>query len=85
MLESIKRAAPRWVIDRIEESWAVLENTSTMETINLPVKNLPRDARPGDSLIQQNSKWYKDEADTQDRAKRISEAFQRVKAANPRT
>ena len=77
---SLKRPIPKWVIDRIEEGWAVLENTTTLETISLPIKNLPRGVNPGDTLINQNSKWYKDEAETEARAKRIQERFARIKA-----
>jgi len=82
MLEEITRPIPKWVVDRIEEDWAVLENTSTLETINLPIIKLPRGTSPGDTLIRQDSKWYKDAVDTEARAARISERFERIKARN---
>jgi len=81
-LEIISRAVPQWVVDRIEEGWVVLENTDTLESISIPQQALPKNTNPGDTLIKQNSKWYKNDAETEARKKRISERFARIKSGN---
>jgi len=77
-LETITRAAPRWVIDRMEDGWAVLENSDTHEVINLPEAHLPTGAKPGTTLIRINSKWHINEADTAARSVRIKEKFAKL-------
>jgi len=79
-LEALTRPVPKWVIDRIEEGWAVLENTSTLESINLPQSQLPEGVKPGDMLVRQNGKWYLDHAGTKSRAEDVHERFARIKA-----
>ncbi|MCL2199503.1 MAG: DUF3006 domain-containing protein, partial [Defluviitaleaceae bacterium] len=80
LLHEITREAPKWVIDRIEdETWAVLENSDTHEIISLPIGNLPKDAKPGTTLIRQDGKWYINEADATARAAKIAEKFARIK------
>jgi hypothetical protein len=81
-IEFISRETPKWVIDRIEESWAVLENSETHKIISLPIASLPKDARPGSTIIKHNGKWYVNEADSAARQTRISERFARIKAKN---
>ena len=83
-LELITRQVPSWVIDRIEEGWAVLENASTREVINVPLAKIPEGAKPGDTLINYKSKWLIDLADTRERAKRVKSRFDRIKSANSR-
>ncbi|MCL1862297.1 MAG: DUF3006 domain-containing protein [Defluviitaleaceae bacterium] len=85
LLNEITREAPKWIIDRIEdETWAVLENSETHEIISLPVGSLPKDSKPGTTLIRQDGKWYVNEADTAKRAAKIAESFARIKANNLR-
>jgi hypothetical protein len=79
---SLRRPAQKWVIDRFEESWAVLENSDSHEVISLPATNLPNGVEAGSTLIKHGSKWYVDEADTAARAARISERFARIKEKN---
>jgi len=74
----------RWVIDRIEEGWAVLENAA-MDTVDFPRANLPDGAQPGDTLVWQNGSWQFDHAETASRAQRIRERLARIRAANPRS
>jgi hypothetical protein len=79
---SLNREIPKWVIDRFEESWAVLENSATHEIISLPIASLPKDIRPGSTLVKIESKWYVNEADSIARESRINERFARIKAKN---
>ena len=78
----ISRPLPKWVVDRFEEGWAVLDNSDTFESISLPTDGLPAGIKPGDTLVKQNGKWYKDKTDSADRKKRISERFARIKNMN---
>jgi len=70
------------VVDRIENGWAVLDNTDTLESVNLPMGVLPEETRPGDTLVRQDGKWYKDDNETAARKQRISERFARIKATS---
>jgi len=74
---SHKRPAPKWVVDRIEEGWAVLDSAG--ETINIPIKNLPPNTKSGDTLVKHGINWYRDDAETEKRAKEIKERFERIK------
>ncbi|MCL1844248.1 MAG: DUF3006 domain-containing protein [Defluviitaleaceae bacterium] len=75
-----QRPAPQWVCDRVEESWAVLENSDTREVISLPLSSLPKNTRPGSTLVKFESKWYINEAETTARAKEINKRFAAIKA-----
>ena len=74
------RPAPKWIIDRFEEEWAVLQNTATYETISLPISSLPKKIKEGSTLIKIESKWYVNEADSAAREARINELFGKIKA-----
>lgn len=74
-----RREAQKWVVDRFEESWAVLENTATREIISLPRASLPKNTREGTTLVKIESKWYVNEAETAAREARINERFARIK------
>jgi len=73
----IKRSVPKWTVDRIEEGWAVL--CSAEENINIPIKQLGKDVKIGDTFIRQNGRWFKNDAETAERQKRIEEKFARIK------
>jgi len=70
----------KWIIDRFEESDAVLENAATLETKSLPKSALPGNIRPGDTLVMCGGTWVFDKADTEARQRRIQERFSRIKA-----
>jgi hypothetical protein len=76
---SLNREAPKWIIDRFEENWAVLSNSATHEIISLPVETLPKKIREGTTLVKTEGKWYVNEADSLAREKRINERFARIK------
>ena len=81
-LDAVTRPVPKWVIDRIEEGWATLENTSTFEVISLPADRLPKGAKPGDTLVRQNTRWYIDHTDTDARARLVEERFAKLRAGS---
>jgi len=80
----VNRPVPLWVIDRVENGWAVLENGDTMESISLPVEGLPGGVKPGDTLVRVEGKWHRHDAETAARKKQIGDRFARIKAANAR-
>ena len=76
----ITRPAQKWVIDRFEETWAVLECVETRESITLLISTLPKGSRPGATLVKTGSGWLINEADTRERAENIRERFERLKS-----
>ena len=79
---SLRRPAEKWAIDRFEEDWAVLVNTVSFEHISLPANSLPQGVKPGDTLVKHASGWYVDEAESEERARRIQQRLARIRAAN---
>ena len=70
----------KWIVDRFEESDAVLENAVTLETLSLPKSDLPENTKPGDTLMMRNGIWHFDKIETKARQQRIQERFNRIKA-----
>lgn len=60
----------RYIIDRFEESYAVCE-TEQGEYINIKRNELPKDAREGDIIIQEESVYTVDLIETEKRKERI--------------
>jgi len=71
------------VIDRIEGGWATLENFQTLEATSLSVEELPRGAKPGNTLVNINGQWQIDHEDTEARRQRIREKWDRIKRISP--
>ena len=59
-----------YVIDRFEENYAVVETPNGMKNINREL--LPKDAKEGDSITEENGKYIVCD-DDEDIAKRIEE------------
>ena len=69
----------KWVIDRFEEDFAVIEN-ETLESKSIPRFGLPKMAKPGDALFFLDGKWHVDDDETAARRKRIDALFSRIKS-----
>ena len=69
----------RWIIDRFEEGFALLEDPETMETKEFPRTELPEGTREGDILIEEEGVFNLDRGETEKRAKNIRERFNRLK------
>ena len=72
----------KWVIDRFEEGWAVLENCETTECEDFPRSEMPKGAKAGSTVYIQDGQWCIDHEDTAARRKRIMEKFNKIKKAN---
>lgn len=53
-----------YVIDRFEEDIAICENVKNKDIINLPIKNIPSLAKPGDVLKSINNILFIDKEET---------------------
>jgi len=69
-----------WVIDRIEEGIAVLENTETGEICELQRADLPKGCREGHVLKKEGTSFLADPEGTATRVKNIQSKFDRLKA-----
>jgi len=70
----------RWVIDRIEEGMAVLENIESMKTVVLPAADLPLGIHEGSTLTLVGRIFVLTEDEgVSDRSLRIREKMERLK------
>ena len=70
----------RWIVDRIEEGLAVLENIANLESIVCPVADLPKGIQEGDPLIKEGSSFLLDSSEeAAARSSRMKEKFERLK------
>jgi hypothetical protein len=72
----------QWVIDRIEDGVAVLENTETGEESERPKKELPKGVKEGQVLTDDGvagGSLRIDKEETAARAARMRERFERLK------
>ena len=72
----------KYVIDRFEEDFAVLENPLTNEPEDFPRADMPKGAQPGQTVFVQDGKWVIDHEDTAERHARVKTLFDRIKKKN---
>ena len=72
----------KYVIDRFEGSFAVVENTETLENSDIKRELLPNDAKEGDVLSYEDGRWRREPEETESRAKSINELFNKLKNRN---
>lgn len=71
-----------YIIDRIEENIAILENQTTKKIIDINIKELPPNIKEGNILIYKDNKYYIDTNLEQERRKNILEKFQKLRKNN---
>ena len=64
-------AVESFTVDRIEDDFVVLENRTTREMYDIEKDNLPEGIKSGDIIKKINGKYFIDELETQEVAKRI--------------
>jgi len=74
----LSRLKPNWVLDRFEENMGVLISADTKEPMVVPKKNLPKEAKAGDTLINYKERWYIDIEDSKNREKLVHARYSRM-------
>ena len=69
----------RWIIDRFEEDFALLEDPETLEIKEHLRTILPEGVKEGDVLIEEHGIWHINKDETEERAARIRERFNRLR------
>ena len=69
-----------YVVDRIENNIAVLENTETKEMIDIQLRNLPTDVKEGNVLKFENNEYILDNEEEEKRKLSIQEKFNKLKS-----
>jgi len=68
----------KFTIDRFVENY-VLCLDETLQTRSLHRSEIPREAKPGDTLFYQDNRWQIDHEETAARALRIRRRFESIK------
>ena len=70
----------KYIIDRIEDNIAILENQDTKEFININTNLLPQNIKEGMILSLINNTYTIDKKATEERRKEILEKFKRLRS-----
>lgn len=70
----------KYIIDRIEDNIAILENQDTEEFININTNLLPQNIKEGMILSLINNAYTIDTKATEERRKEILEKFKRLRS-----
>ena len=68
-----------YIVDRIENNIAVLENKDTKEIINIPLNSLPTNLKEGNVLRYENNTYILDADEEEKRRQAILEKFNKLK------
>lgn len=69
----------KFVVDRIEEDIAVLENIEDKQIVNVRLELLPKNVKESDVLKYNDNKYFLDNNEKQARLDRIREKMQMLK------
>lgn len=72
-----------YIVDRIEGNYAVCEDLSHHQMVNLPLSNLPSGIQNGTCLIYKNQKYLLDKAYQKNRYNIIKAKFDKAKKHQP--
>lgn len=68
-----------YIVDRIEDNIAVLENKDTKETTDVSLTLLPKNLKEGNILKYENNTYTLDEKEEEERRKAILSKFEKLK------
>ena len=68
------------IIDRFEGNFAVLENRTTKELTDIPISNIPSNAKEGDILKLSNGSYVVDYEETRTVSDKIREKMDNLKS-----
>lgn len=74
-----KNSNPMYTLDRFEGNFAVLENRNTKEITDIPISNIPFDAKEGDILKLSNGSYVIDYEETSIVSDRIRNKMDNLK------
>jgi len=69
----------KYVLDRFEGSFAVLEDIETRENISIDMEHIPPGADAGDVMLKTDDGFMVDRAATEERKKRVDSLFNKIK------
>lgn len=72
----------KFVIDKVENEVAVLENIDDNKIIEVNVNKLPNNAKEKDIVKLENGKYILDKEEKEKRINRIKEKFEMLKKSN---
>lgn len=74
-----KNSNPMYTLDRFEGNFAVLENRNTKEMTDIPISNIPSNAKEGDILKLSNGSYVIDYEETSIVSDRIRNKMDNLK------
>lgn len=75
-----KNSNPMFTLDRFEGNFAVLENRNTKEMTDIPISNIPSNAKEGDILKLSNGSYIVDYEETRTVSDKIREKMDNLKS-----
>ena len=75
-----KNSNPMYTLDRFEGNFAVLENRTTKEMTDIPISNIPSNAKEGDILKLSNGSYIVDYEETRTVSDKIREKMDNLKS-----
>ena len=75
-----KNSNPMYTLDRFEGNFAVLENRNTKEMTDIPISNIPSNAKEGDILKLSNGSYVVDYEETRTVSDKISKKMNNLKS-----
>ena len=75
-----KNSNPMFTLDRFEGDFAVLENRNTKEMTDIPISNIPSNAKEGDILKLSNGSYIVDYEETRTVSDKIREKMDNLKS-----
>lgn len=73
---------PMYTLDRFEGSFAVLENRNSKKMIDIPISDIPSNAKEGDILKLSNGSYIVDHEETKNASARIRQKMDNLKKSN---
>ena len=71
----------KFVIDRIENNIAVLENIENNEIINVDINELPKKAKEKDVIFYYGNEYILDNFEKEERIRKIEEKMKKLKGS----
>lgn len=73
---------PLYTLDRFEGNFAILENRNTQKMIDIPISNIPSNAKEGDILKLSDGSYIINQEETKNVSNRIRQKMDKLKKSN---